>query len=149
MSWDKLENEIERGHYSATWAIMKWILFVIVIVGILSFVFKQFFLLSKVTQNDAIIYNYEYFHKQSQSYRAILSKIRSAKQSVDQFKQDAGPRESWTFEDKTEYARLNSIATGLVYQCNDLVADYNAKTEMLSRSIFKTNSTPYKLGECQ
>lgn len=149
MSWSSFEKDIEKGPYVATLTIAMLVIVVIAIVYGIIAIFKPFAVVGKVTNPDNIIYNYEYFYNQSEAYSAINRKIATATKSVSNFKQDAGPRKEWTFEDKTEMSRLRSIADGLTYQCNDIVADYNAKAKQATRSIFKTNSTPYRLLECQ
>ena len=148
MSWEKFEEGIEKGPSGlAKQIFILGILLGLVVVGWAIF-FKPAVLIDKVANPDQIIHKYEYFYNQAEAYRAINKKITAANKSVAQFKEDAGPRKEWTFEDKTEMSRLRSIADGLVYQCNDIVADYNAKAQQVTRSIFKTDSTPYRLQEC-
>lgn len=148
MSWEKVEKDIEKGPMGLATVVFLGILICGIVFGAVHVIFKPFDVISTVTQTDRMLYNYEYFYNQSEAYRAIERKIAVARKSVTQFKTDAGPRTEWTFEDKTEMSRLRSIADGLVYQCNDIVADYNAKAKQVTRSIFKTASTPYILQEC-
>lgn len=150
--WKKFDQELDRGTLSAAWGLGKLfavfgVMGVLVLV-IIMVVWKPFDIISTVTQTDRMIYNYEYFYNQAEAKRAIERKIDAAERSVERFVDAAGDRTGWTFEDKTEYARLTSIYDGLLYQCNDLVADYNAKAQQVTRSIFKTDSTPYRLTEC-
>ena len=148
MSWTDFEKGVEKGPSG----LFKQIFILGVLAGIVVLgwlvLFKPFAIVDKVANPDAIVYKYEYFYNQAESYKAIKKKIFVARGSVERFKQDAGPRKEWTYEDKTEYSRLVSISDGLVYQCNDIVADYNAKSQQATRSIFKTNDTPYRLQEC-
>ena len=146
--WDKVEEDIERGPLGLAKVVLFALLIGLVIFGVIHYIVKPFSVVEKVTNPDKIIYNYEYFYNQAEAYRAIKVKIATANKSVDRFKEEAGPRKQWTYEDKTEYSRLVNIADGLVYQCNDIVAQYNAKTEQVTRSIFKTDDTPYRLQEC-
>lgn len=151
-NWDKYERGIERGPASAAWSLGKIaIIFgivAIIVIAAVGFIWKPFDVVRTVTQTDKMIYNYEYFYNQAEAYRAIKQKIATAQGSVERFTEAAGPRTDWSFEDKTEYARLASIADGLIYQCNDIVAEYNARAQQATRSIFKTNDTPYQLGAC-
>jgi len=148
MSWENVEKNIEKGPMGLAKMIFYGILIIGAIVVAVNVIFKPAEILSNVTNADRALYNYEYFHNKSQSYKAIKVKVAIATKSVTRFNTEAGPRAEWSYEDKTEYARLNTIADGLLYQCNDIVADYNAKTEQVTRNIFKTDSTPYKLQEC-
>lgn len=88
------------------------------------------------------IYNYEWFKQQAQDIKAIESKIQVAQDSVASFSASAGPRTTWTFEDKTEDARLRSIVQGLQSQYRDVVATYNARASMATRNIFQDGKIP-------
>ena len=101
-------------------------------------------IVSKTVDVDNVIYNYEWFKNQYEAYGAITTKINKAEQDFKDFNTQAGPRKEWTFEDKGESARLGSIASGLKYQRADLVAEYNARSKMVNRSIFKSG-VPYSL----
>lgn len=149
MSWEEVGNKVEKGPGGLLKVLVLWTVVIIAVGFGIGALFKPAALLSEATKIDKIIYNYEYFYNKSESYTALKGKIRTANGSVANFKEDAGPRSEWTYEDKTEMARLRSIADGLVYQCEDLVADYNAKTKQVTRSMFKTGSTPYQLSGCQ
>jgi len=148
MSWEEAGKRINKGPGSTLRMFTIWAIVIGFALIAIAVVFKPFDVISTVTKTDKLLYNYEYFYNQSEAYKAINRKITAANKSVAQFKEDAGPRVNWTFEDKTEMSRLRSIADGLGYQCNDIVADYNANSQKLTRNIFKTNSTPYKLQEC-
>lgn len=101
--------------------------------------------IGKVLDADNIIYNYEWFKQTYQDVKAIDLKIKNAGNMVKRFKVDAGPRTTWAFEDKTEYSRLNAVFLGLQNQRADIVATYNARSKMASRSIFKTGELPEQL----
>ena len=99
----------------------------------------------KTLNADNVIYNYEWFKRQYNDYLAADRKIKNAEQAVKDFNDSAGPRDKWTFEDKTESARLQSIVTGIRQQRLDIRAEYNAKSQMANRSIFKTGELPDQL----
>jgi len=86
---------------------------------------------------DNVIYNYEWFKLKYENYLATENKIKNAKATLETFKTDAGPRDKWSFEDKTESSRLSAIVLGLENYIEDIVAEYNAKSRMVNRSIFK------------
>lgn len=96
----------------------------------------------KTLTADNAIYNYEWFKQQKADIEAIQQKIETAQSSVDSFERSAGNRTSWTFEDKTEDARLRSVVQGLQSQYRDMVGQYNARSAMATRSIFQDGKIP-------
>ncbi len=109
-------------------------------------IFGRFFregsrIIDKTIDADNVIYNYEWFKQRHQDVQAIDTKIEQANQAVNQFKDDNGERSGWDMFDKQEYDRLNSVAIGLQQQRADIVAEYNARSRMANRSIFKAGDT--------
>ena len=102
-------------------------------------------IIDKTMNADNVLYNYEWFKQQNQDFTALSIKIENSEKSVVTFKEEAGARSDWTYEDKNEYSRLVSISDGLKYQIEDLVAKYNARSEMANRTLFKDNDLPEKL----
>lgn len=84
------------------------------------------------------IYNYEWFKRQFHSIESLHMKISDAESIIEQFKSELpASRTEWDRLDKTEYDRLQTVLLGLNNQLNDSVAEYNARSEMVNRSIFK------------
>lgn len=102
-------------------------------------------IIDKTINADNVLYNYEWFKQQYEDYKSFSSKITTAATAVETFKQEAGPRSGWGFQDTAEYNRLNSVLLGLKQTRNDLVAEYNAKSKMVNRAIFKTHDLPETL----
>lgn len=96
-------------------------------------------LIQKTYDANNVIYNYEWFKSRYEAIQAIDPKISNAQASVTGFESSAGPRSTWTFEDKTEDARLNSVVLGLQNQKQDLIAEYNARAKEANRNIFQNN----------
>ncbi|HBI17166.1 MAG TPA: hypothetical protein DDY52_03390 [Candidatus Moranbacteria bacterium] len=96
----------------------------------------------KTLEAENAIYNYEWFKQQKEDIEASRAKLVVAENSIDRFKFDAVNREHWTFEDKTEYSRLNSIAQGLENYLTQQIADYNARAKMANRNIFENGLLP-------
>lgn len=96
----------------------------------------------KTLNADNAIYNYEWFKQQFEDIKALKAKVQIADQSVVDFNAAAGPRTEWTFEDKTEAARLGAIAQGLRSQLEDVIATYNARGKMANRTLFKDSIVP-------
>lgn len=99
----------------------------------------------KTLDADNVIYNYEWFKRQYNDYIAIEKKIHESERSLQRFEELAGERDKWSREDKQEWSRLAGIVDGLKYQKEDIVSEYNAKSEMANRNIFKTNDLPEQL----
>lgn len=89
--------------------------------------------ITKTYEVEYCLNNYEWFKQQKQDIDGMAEKIVNAKKAAEDFRKNAGPRENWTFEDKTEDARLQSNVTGLENRRVDLIKTYNARSEQLNR----------------
>lgn len=118
------------------------IMVIILCVGAM-FVSKACTVVDKVTDPDVMIHNYEWFKQQNTDYIAINSKIASAERSFERYKATAG--EDQTFVHQNEFARLNSIITGLENQRDDIISNYNAKSKMKTRNFLKDKNLPSEL----
>jgi hypothetical protein len=94
-------------------------------------------IVEKTLDADNVIQNYEWFKNQKGSYDAALVKLDSANRALATFNASAGDRKGWTFEDKQEHARLTTIVSGLEGHVASTASDYNARSRMMNRSIFK------------
>lgn len=92
---------------------------------------------TKTFNADNAIYNYHWFQERAGSIKALEAQIVIADKTVTDFKTDAGPREKWTFEDKTESSRLSAVAQGLKNERESQVKEYNARASEADRAIFK------------
>jgi len=97
---------------------------------------------SKTLNADNAIYNYHWFKQQKEDIDATKEKLISAKKLSDNFKLSAGERKDWTFEDKNESARLDTVALGLENLLTQQIADYNARANMSDRNIFQDGILP-------
>lgn len=96
----------------------------------------------EVLNADNAIYNYEWFKQKKEDIEAGRKQLGNARAQADQFKVEAGVRSEWTFEDKTESARLNSVVLGLENHLETMIADYNARARMATRNIFQDGVLP-------
>lgn len=95
---------------------------------------------TKTMNAESAIYNYEWFKMQEESIGALYKKEDSAKKSVEEYISMLDTDKSkWTNDDKNEITRLRSISTAYENQINDAMAEYNAKSNMVNRAIFKDN----------
>ena len=92
---------------------------------------------------DNALYNYEWFKQTHEDIKAIEAKISIAMQSVDGYEASL-PEDHllWSFEMSTEWNRLRAVEQGLRSQYEQVVANYNARSEMANRAIFKDGLIP-------
>jgi hypothetical protein len=112
---------------------------------LLKIVLTPLSIVEKTLDANNVIYNYEWFKRQYNDVIAFDQKIDLAQRQITKFEDSAGPRTNWTFEDKQEANRLNSVVLGLQTQRESMIAEYNAKSSMVNRSIFKTGDLPETL----
>lgn len=93
-------------------------------------------IVTKTYNADNALYNYHWFQERQQSIKAVEVQIENAKKTQEEFRSSAGVRSSWTFEDKTEDARLGSVVLGLKNHYQEIVAEYNARANEADRNIF-------------
>lgn len=94
---------------------------------------------------DNVIANYEWFKRQYQDVQAIDIRLAASREAQVAFEASAGDRASWKFDDRQEWSRLNSIVLGLQGQRASMVAEYNARTQMANRDLFRTGDLPSSL----
>lgn len=96
----------------------------------------------KIINADNAIYNYEWFKQKYQDIEATKRQLKIAQANQQSFRIDLGERTTWTFEDKTEDARLNAVVLGLQNNYESQIGDYNARASMATRNIFEDNVLP-------
>ncbi len=93
-------------------------------------------LVKKVYNTDNALYNSHWFQERAGSIKALESNIVIADNAAKEFDTAAGPRKDWTFEDKTESARLHAVAQGLKSERNSQIEEYNARASEADRAVF-------------
>ncbi len=149
-------DEFRRGVDDATWSFWRvfWafsgiLIVLLIFAGLLGLVGWAISVPSgvvrRVVNPDAIVQNYEWYESQYQDIQAADNQIATAEQAAERFKMNAGPRENWKLDERQEMGRLNDILDGLRYYRSRLAADYNAKSRMISRSMWKRSDLPYRV----
>lgn len=148
MSWDSLDRAGEKGP-GALFFWFFWrgigVLMLFGCVGIVGSVFgfianpfrQAARVVEKTIDADNVIANYEWFKQRHEDIQAIDSKITESEAAVAMFSEAAGERANWHREDREEHSRLSAVVLGLKQQRADLAAEYNARSRMVNRSIFK------------
>lgn len=89
---------------------------------------------------DNAIYNYEWFKEQETYIRQCLKDEEIAKEEWDNFVASLPEdRTQWTSQDKDEEASLRNSYYALQKLTNKAMEDYNARSSMANRAIFKDN----------
>jgi len=89
---------------------------------------------------DNAIYNYEWFKEQEAYIRQCLKNEEIAKEEWDSFVASLPEdRTQWTRQDKEEEASLRNSYYALQKLTNKAIEDYNARSSMVNRAIFKDN----------
>lgn len=92
----------------------------------------------KVLNADNAINSYEWFIQQEADIRAKYKQEERAKQDIqDYIAMLPADREKWARQDRDEVQRLRTIASGIGYQVDGMVEDYNAKSSMQHKALFK------------
>jgi len=146
---DEFVRDLEDARWGCGMMLLKWgipLAILVLILGGVGWVLGIFGqgakIIEKTTDADNVIYNYEWFKQSYEDLQATDVKIKNAEAQIKSFEDSAGPRKDWTFEDKTEHSRLNSVLLGLQNYREDLVAKYNARSKMANRKIFKSGELP-------
>jgi len=126
------------GHFFLK-VIVPCLLLVVVVCGVAWVVFKPFDIAGRVFDTDNIITQYEWFKQAKEDVDAYDAQIVTAQGQITTFQESMGeaPRTEWGYANTTEYSRLQGVYQGLKNNRNALVAEYNAKSRMATRSVFK------------
>lgn len=86
---------------------------------------------------DNAIYNYEWFKTQYEDIQATERIIGNTKVEMDAYKELYGNATSWDWQTKQDYNSMSGKYLGQQNYYEDLVAEYNARSNMANREIFK------------
>lgn len=97
---------------------------------------------AKIINADNAIYNYEWFKQQKANIDASKVQLSNARRNHTSYVESLGARDTWTFEDKGEVARLNAVVLGLENNLQSQIENYNARASMATRNIFEDSVLP-------
>ena len=119
-----------------------------VTLGIIGYVAGWFSEAGEVAQDEfgprAAVRKYEWFKNKSNSLNAAEKVIKITEGAIEDFKESAGPRGNWTFEDKEEYSRLTTDLRGQKAFFENLKAEYRAACKKANWEIFKDDDEVVK-----
>jgi len=102
----------------------------------------------QVVDPTNVIYNVEWFRTQAAHIDALKRQRVTAQQALVAFEQSGGSPSSYTYAQSQEHGRLVANVTGLGSQCENEAADYNARSKMATRALFKGSDLPAEVS-CQ
>jgi len=89
--------------------------------------------------------NYEWFKTQKQKIDAMETKIENQRRQVETFKETYGDNpNNWSRTTKQQHNRMTNRLLGYRNQYESLVAEYNARSNMQNRNVFK-DKLPYEM----
>lgn len=95
---------------------------------------------NKVINADSAIENYEWFKRQEHQIKSMYSQEEIQKKSLNDYLEMVGRDSSkWTQQDKSQINFLRTVLDGTRVQVNNMVAEYNARSCMKHKSLFKNN----------
>lgn len=145
---NEVKDAVREGKWTF-WRIFWPFLLLLVAIGVtvwaITMLSRPGQVIEKITEPDKIIQNYEWFEAAYNDALAIDRQIKTSKQTVVDFEKSAGLRSDWKRADTTEHSRLNSVLQGLRYQRDNIISDYNARSNQLTRNLFKGSELPYQL----
>jgi len=97
----------------------------------------------KIQDAEYAIDNYEWFKQQKQDIESMRNKIENQRVQIRNFKDRHNMSDLNRYE-STQYNRMTTRLLGYKNQHENLVADYNARSNMQTRNVFK-GKLPYEM----
>ena len=140
-----------RRHFpSISWrwtAVFVMVVFVVVF-GVRSIFFPathQGQISEGVFKKHPILLTDEWFTAQHQAIQSKDAQIKEGRNRLLQFEENAGPRDTWDFQDRLEWRPLHSAIGNLESERESMVADYNGRAHLVKRDPFKPDTPPTHL----
>ena len=93
----------------------------------------------KTLTADNAIHNYEWFKKREGEIAALYKQEERAKLELEDFMELFPNQDSWKKSEREEYSRLRSNITAVGNVLDNAIEEYNARSGMANREIFKDN----------
>lgn len=95
---------------------------------------------NRVMNANNAIQSYEWFIQQEKDIERLYSQEKNHIDAFDRFKESLPTDKSkWSYFDKDEYQKLSSNITAQKDMVNRAIQNYNAKSAMVTKNIFKDN----------
>lgn len=94
----------------------------------------------KVLTADKAIDNYEWFKMQESQIKSMYKQEEIQQKSLDDYLEMIGnDKTKWTQQDKSHINFLRTVLDGTRIQVNNMIAEYNAKSSMKHKVLYKNN----------
>ena len=95
-------------------------------------------IIDDVYNPTSAVYNYEWFKQRFEDIHATEIQITNTKENMKQYRLLYGENASeWGWQTRQDYNSLNKIYLGQQNYYESIVAEYNARSKMANREIFK------------
>ena len=150
MSYQEDFKKVRKVTVWSFWRVLALVVLVLVVIGVISFGFTMVSrpaqVIEQVTRPEKIISNYEWFREAYNDTKALDEQIVSVQTTISEYvgslSEDRG---NWSGANNNELSRLQSVTLGLRNQRSTVVAEYNARSMMITRSLFKGSGVPAEL----
>lgn len=128
-----------------------WLIFLLVLFGgALGFIGRMLSrpaaIIDRVTQPDRVIQNYEWFEEAYNDCLALDNRIATTLKQIDsQFEGLPADRTQWSRQDRDAYNQWQITLNGQRSQRENIVAEYNTKSKLITRNLWKAPHLPYQL----
>ena len=96
-------------------------------------------IIEKTYDADNAIYNYEWFKQRYEDILATERIIDNTQSQIESYRELYGNTSGWDWQTKQGYNSLNGEFLGQQNHYEGLVAEYNARSKMANREMFKDN----------
>lgn len=139
-------------------AIIGVVIAFLLIVSLISYVFMPFLpwleqrdageeVIEDTNDADRAVQEYEWFRQQYQDIEAQRAQIENSYDELDRFYDTYGEDpDEWDRTTKERHNRIQQRITGNQNMLEQMVADYNARSSMDNRALFKCN-LPYQVDD--
>lgn len=94
----------------------------------------------KVLTADKAIESYEWFKMQESQIKSMYTQEEIQQKALDDYlKMIGNDRTQWTSQDKSHINFLRTVLDGTRMQVNNMIAEYNAKSSMKHKVLYKNN----------
>lgn len=103
--------------------------------------------IERTMDSENAIENYEWFRTQYREIEAQRNQVENSYDELDRFYATYGEDpDEWSRTTKEQHSGIQKRITGNQNQLENLVADYNARSDMANRAVFKC-SLPYQVDD--
>mgnify|MGYP007031238894 CR=1 FL=1 len=135
-------REVRRGVHWTVWAIIPTIILFCAIGYAYNWFGEGFQVAREEFGPRAAIFKYEWFHDKHENIKSVKQKVKIAQDAVKAFTDSAGPRSSWTFEDKNEMSRLSAVLNATQNILTEMVSEYNSNSSKFNHKVFRDAQLP-------